>query len=456
MKRLKCFYYRSLCVLIISIGFVNCTNNDDDQQESYSITGEWFVDESSSTIKMMKTIEFLEDGYFKGWTTEVSKVDNYRNNLVGTYNFTSGLIDITYSEVNSPKQVTNKYHVNSADKYTLNITDNSSGYQSVFHKIINTINMTVGDNKPFTIPDTDFSPISYKSCDESIAVVNSSGIIHAIKRGTTYIRVMAPVGEADVRVIVTDPNNVIDDYTKYIGINYINVVNDYGRAILEGEMTSGQYTLKYEVLDDISKEVNFFYHPNNQVYEAIIAFQEDVDLSGIISAFDEKYEKRTSKDPAQHFYHANNGDESIIIDINETFNGIMYKLDYNAFEEYDYFIMLDIDQALDQLKVEYNKEELHSYYGVSFDLNGNEYFDNLSIEYNPNTLKITEVTLKCKLGVSARDIESWYKNHYFKTGYSDYKYGTHANNLVSDYFISIYRNSFFTFVKYADLNNKKQ
>ena len=236
----------------------------------------------------------------------------------------------------------------------------------------------------------------------------------------------------------------------------MNVVNDYGRISLEGQTERGYSILKYDVLDDIAKQVDFNYWGNNRIHRIIVQFQDDVDISNIVKSFDNKYEKLSSKDEKQHLYRCFYGDEVIDIDINEELRGIYYVLKPNAYEEFDYAIMLNLDQLFDELMIDYTYDELKNRDNYILGVEDNELFDNLFVDYDPVTLEITDIRLRGKDGLATKDIEDWYKNHYYASGLDYFPYGSNAIGLKCDYNIGLFEQKNHVYVWYSRIINRLQ
>lgn len=443
-------------LLVLSICISGCTNDEKDDTPDFSIVGEWFADNNTSIQMNLRTLSLTDSGDFSYWNSVVSRGLNNTEKWEGSYTYNSGNLSIIYSELGSNARINSNWRVNNVGKYEMDVFDTSSSTTIKYHKIVTTFNMAVGESKNFHISDAEYSPVTFKSSNEKVATVNSSGIIKAIKRGTSYIRSIAPIGEAVIRIIVTDPNNVVDEYEKYIGLNYMNVVNDYGRISLEGQTERGYSILKYDVLDDIAKQVNFRYWGNNRINRIIVQFQDDVEISKIIKSFDSKYDKLSSKDEKQHFYRCFYGDEVIDIDINEEFRGIYYVLKPNAYEEFDYAIMLNLDQLFEEFKIDYTYDELKNRDNFILGVEDHELFDNLIVNYDPITLEITDIRLRGKDGLATKDIEDWYKNHYYTTGKDNFPYGSNAVGLKCDYNIGIFEQKNHVYVWYSRIIKRLQ
>lgn len=427
----------TIFMALLVVMTVSCSNDEDERVSS--IIGEWLCDESDNMHIYLSTVKFEENLKFSSWTASVSKNINETECRYGSYTYNTSSINIISSESNSSRQISQDWRVNKVDDYTIDIYDPSNNKQMVFHKLIDEYRMNVGDKIQFKFSDVNFEATKFMSCDNKIATVSSTGAITAIKRGTTYIRVLSPLGEVDVRVIVTDPNNVLDDYVKYIGKNYMNVISDFGRTSLEGQTERGYSVLKYDVLDDVIKMVDINYWPNNQVFRCIAQFQDDVDIAEIISSFNQKYKSISSKVPTSHLYTCSNEEENVRLMINEELRGVYYELIPNAFEQFDYYILLTIDQVLDILGLQYNFDELKYNTGYTFPLEGTDnIFDALIIEYDPNTLHVTNVRLKCNKLITKAEIEKWYDKHYFKsTNLSYFPYGNKPALVDCDYVVGV-------------------
>ena len=313
--------------------------------------------------------------------------------------------------------------------------------------------MNIGEQMMVSINDSEFHAIEYKSCDEKIATIDESGNIHAVKRGMTYIRVIASEGEVAIRIEVSDKNNLIDDYTEFLGKPIGEAINSLGN-LYTGFYYNGTTILTFNIIDDKIKRLNFYYFVEKRVYLIEGDFLDSTDLSEIISYFDEKYIALSTENPHRHDYLSFN--YKFYISINDEMRSIDCSLLENDFEMYDGIIEKNIDEVAERFKFKLNDNNTY------FDEKRNKNFahagevcqDSRKFQYafyiyDPISREISNITLKCFSGVKFSDIESWYDENYIIHYPNNKKrYATSPNYLMSEYFIEVYEDSGYVYVEY--------
>ena len=292
----------SLSVFFGCLALGSCS--DDYEGPQYSVTGEWFLDESDANQTKRTIKEFTADGKYHGLQIIIGATTNISEIADGTYSISDNKINAVFTTPYAAQHFSEVYKVNNADKYSLSLVIEGTGSSGVLNRIVETYNMQLGESRQCTISDPAFNAVSFLSYDENIATVDDSGVIRAQKRGTAYIKMISAEGDAIIRVIVNDADNLMDDFTKYIYGPIDQVLKDYGNNYVTFDLRSGRTTVAYQVFDDVVREIEFNYLQEEHVYQILGRFQNRADLKSIIASFDQKYEKRPSTGELYHYYYA--------------------------------------------------------------------------------------------------------------------------------------------------------
>ena len=439
MKRIKWLALHLSSILLV---FGICSCEDKEDTPVYDITGEWIDAHSDLSQTSITTIEFTKEGKFNKWTAHVSKESHSTIKDVGTFT-NNGKVDIVYSIKNLdqyyPRRLHEVWRIIDIGKYKLHIYDEKNGIEQTYHKVAETIDMGVDAFRTIKINDDDIHVIEYKSCDERIARVNDNGVINAVKRGTTYIRIISSEGELAVKVTVSDNNNIIDDYAKYIGepVSYGN--NDLGDLYTNNPQQDGSTTIEYNIIDDVIKRVYINYFDEYRVWSIKGVFLDDTNVAKIINSFDKKYEKRDSESPHLHKYLSLLAEHGIEIIINDEKRTVDYKLLPNDFELFDGLITKNIDEVIMWLSNHFGQKLAIDNSGFSkFERTNYNYIESFSFSYDVATRDIMSVNLQCDKGVNSFIVNRWYNEHYTLQNDEDGIYYTHGKNvLLEDYYIEI-------------------
>ena len=422
----------SLSVFFGCMAFSGCS--DDYEGPQYSVTGEWFLDESDvyQTKRVIK--EFTSDGKYHGLQIIVGATINISEIADGTYSISDNKINAVFTTPYAAQHFSEIYKVNKADKYSLSLmTESANG---VFHRIVDTYSMQLGESKQCSISDPAFNAVSFLSYDENIATVDDSGVIHALKRGTAYIKMISAEGDAIIRVIVNDADNLMDDFTKYIYGPIDQVIKDFGNNYVTFDLKSGLTTVAYQVFDDVVREVEFNYLQRTHVYNVIGRFQNRADLKSLIASFDKKYQKLPSTNELYHYYYGNINGHLILMLIDEEFYTFIFELSPNAFEEYDGMVSLKAD-----ILAKWFDFDLTDSDGLFMSTIDNALYRGIIMQYDEDNMDIYRIQLICKAGVEESDLRDWFEENYHVHYLSGQMiYTTHRSLSRSEYYVMINTN----------------
>lgn len=396
---------------------------------AYSIVGEWFDDASTEDYKFMATLNYKENGTFTSWTGLAMQQRNLYYNEEGTYTFSGNTLTQKYIDGILGENTVDVCDVRTLDKYNLFLYYSQQSSTSELHRIIDTYNLTVGESKNIAIDDNEFVPVAYSSTDLRVATVQN-GSIRAVKRGTAYVSVKSSIGTAVIRVVVTDPNNVIDDYLEYLGESIDDVTKEFGDYCFQGEtIESGVPSKKYELLDEYVEEVAFYYNSEGTVTRIIASIRLGTSVDYIAKALERKHEYKYELEGDYYYSTIKDGKEVVVI-----WGAVDYTISYDfkydntkqgAYEDYDNLILLTAEQAAKQLGCEITNVDLAQGYFVA--RVNNNLFYSVVVKFDEKSHEVTGVQLRCPSDLTRSDIEGWYKEHYFETSYSYYSYANYNN-----------------------------
>jgi len=389
----------------------------------YSIVGEWYEDASTNDYKQIVTSNFKEDGTCVFWNGILMQQLNLNYNENGTYSISEKRLTTKYVDGLSGENTVDVLDVQTLDNYNLFLYNPKESKLYEQHRIIATYNMTVGESKRISVNDDEFVPTSFSSTDQRVAVAQDM-TVKALKRGTCYVSIKASIGTAVIRVIVTDPDNAIDDYLAYLDESLDIVTKDFGNYCFEEEI-QGKPFKSYQLFDEYVSKVVFYYNPAGLVTQVFADVRYGTNADYITEALKKKYNLSNVRDGSYFFNTVKNGREvTIIWDPVSLFN-ITYQYRYEdaqkgTYEDYDNLILQKVEQAAKQLKTSLTDDELaQGYFGVYVN---SDLFKGVLVRFDTKTHEVTGVQLHCPLGLARDDIEGWYKEHYFETSISTFSY----------------------------------
>ena len=251
------FLVSFLFAFLGAIALNSCSHDDDD--ESMNIAGEWLEDDSTDDDTKMYISSYKEGGSMANCWIKVTADEGFVSNKVGTYSVKGSNLTLNYYDDMIKMNVMEEYSIRNVTNYTLMLYYAETGGTTTAYRIIDTYNMKVGETRTVSIEDSKFSPSTYKSNYKRIATVNNNGVITAVKRGTAYIIVSSATEKAVIRVVVTDPNNAIDDYMSFLGCNLDAIKNIFGKSYTELTDEYGDSFLHYYLYDDYYETAVFYY-----------------------------------------------------------------------------------------------------------------------------------------------------------------------------------------------------
>lgn len=468
MKKIKLIKFFSV-VLFVAIFVTGCSNNDDSiiepppyQNEEPTIFGEWFEDASEGKTQIYLTNNYKEDGTSKVWFGYASASNSILYDYDATYSYDNNIVIEKYVDPISGDNITEEYKVNGLTKYTLTLYYAPQETTSTQHRIVDTYNLSVGDTKSFIINDPNFVASEYYSTNSGVATVDNSGNIVAVKRGFSFVCAKSSIGTAVIRVIVTDSENVIDDFSSFLGKPIEEVEKVYGNNYYEfaGDVQTERV---YALMDEKIADVDFMYM--GKVYNIVVDLRDGVDSNSIIDSFKKKYNLQSESSVSARFNTEIDGQKYAIFYYIKD-GKIKYMTDMTpepeegnyssaSFEEYNNLITLGtVTNVANQLGYQLTDEDMED--GFFNKTVSNEVFDRVSVSFDEDPesddyLQVSSVSLRAKSGVTQEDIEYWYKNNYTATGDEKNPYSSSTSPV---YYVSFKKNGSRIYVNYQFRKNK--
>lgn len=410
MKNNKIYRWAFCCLLLLSnFALVGCQK--DDNNESYSISGEWFYDNSSANITQLGTMEFAPNGKYEETYAQVGLNVNNITTKVGSYSY-NGVIEVVYTTKYDSRQILERYRVTNADENTLELFEETTSTTKKLHRIVGSHTLSVGESIIFSGANSS-QYAKYVSCNDKVASVDDNGNIKAVKRGITFIRRLSDSGETIISVEVKDPGNVVDDFSQYICEPLSNVYENWGDNYIfyERDMSNLPDVIEYNVFDNLIQRIDFYYYYRRNVSNVFGYFRPDVDINTIIETFDNKYTRiSASADGSMIRYsHTANG-HPVDITLYTEKKHFAYDMVYDGFEEYDALVMLNINTLPFYLPY-FDFTDCDGQ--LTSEINNNSIYKEINITYNPTTGDIDEILLKCKPGITEEYVREWFSSHYY-------------------------------------------
>lgn len=398
--------------LVLLIGFSSCSNDDDGMSFPLeNVTGEWYHDYSDESKVNFVYLTFSPDGQYTDREVNIGYNSNYDMLVEGTYKYDGKTISTLSTTKYDPRQYYQVWRVNNVKKYTLDITDEAVYESFVFHRVVDTYIMKVGDTRQWNINDASFNAFSYFSCDEKIASVDENGMIHANKRGTVFVRGLSATEEAVIKVEVDDSDNLIDDFVKYIGRDFDNVVQDYGIPFYQYGYEGGGIMSLYNQFDDYIKQFTTTYLAKNHVHTIMADFRDRADIQPIIDSFDAKYEPIPFIEDYYHYYIVEQDGKTVTVLIDEKDRTMIYVWQPYGLEVYDGVVTASVDDVAKWFDYDLS-EAVGGLYLDAISYQDNPVYSSILIQFDEDTREIKGIQLGCRSGVTEEEVREWLADHY--------------------------------------------
>lgn len=392
-----------------------------------SVIGEWLDESTGDGICVYQTCKYLSDGTSHYWVGIATKGESIYSEYDGTYSFVSGIMTESYISPVLGQDITDKNTVRYLDSYTLSLETLNGGFGTLC-RVVDTYNLNVGDEMKFETPDENFVALDYESFDSSIAEVDcTSGRVMAKRRGMTFIKGSSLIGNAAIRVIVSDSENYIDDFSRWIGQPLKEANRIFGSIYID----IPKYPLstrQYSVIDPLISIVEVQY-AMQKIHQVAIALRERSVINEVVDWMDSKYELINDFPSLnQKIYKASTSDGSVMIYFNMSNGQIIYMPykeepmpgtgDYGDenFQGLENLLGMNARDAAASFSHEISNEEWET---GSFEIipADNEVFRQVTVlfENEDEPFEVFTIMAFLKKGVDIDAVKDWYEKNYVVT-----------------------------------------
>lgn len=440
MKKYCSFYNSHFYILFFALICISSCKSDDDSPTipRENIIGEWFMDLGDASKVNFNDVILASDGTFTDWEVNIGYESNYDIIGKGTYIY-DGMIKIRDTTDFDHHQYYQVWKINTVTRYTLDVTDASIFRREVMHRVVDTYRMNIGDSKQWSVNDAGFNALSYVSCDDKIATVDANGIIFAKKRGTVFIRAISESEEAVIKVIVADPDNVLDDYAKFVGKNINNLEDYLGTPLGESKLENGLSTIVFNLYDEYAKGVTATYIAPNHVNQMLVGIRYRADLKSVIASFNDKYIPIESDKDGCSQYLIEQDDGSVLVEVDEIHRQLFYRWIPDYLNEYDGLVVANVDDLANYLRLDLSEADDGF---LIVPIEDNPFYNYAFLSFNEITRETKFFDFICKPKYNEAQIRRWfdkrYKRYTMSNGSESYISG---NTFVrSDYYVSVSTN----------------
>lgn len=437
-------------------------DNEEPEVVNYSIVGEWLENSSTENMITMGVTNYKEDGTALQWTAIISSTIYLNETYDVTYDLNGVNLTEKFRNPIDGINVTDKYDILYLDKYTMITSYPASGSVSNRSKIIDTFTMIPDESRSINIDDSDFICYDYESSDERIATVDASGNINAIKRGTAYITAKSTIGDAVIRVVVEDDENLVENFLRWMGKDIYEVSDYYGKIYKDvpGDLLIER---QYNVLDDYLEHIAFDY-VSRQVLIIYLTFRNDIDWNIIADFFDGKYENQSiAKTLRVYIVDYEGATYYMMLDLND---GMMVIMPYTEPEQpdssavgedsdytgFDLLIGQPAPVIAELFGYELTEENMEDGF-FDITLSNNNVFEEVSILFDESEepYLVNTIMLRAKSKIEQVNIEPWYQKNFVSTGDELNPYSNEAGTV----FVTFKKNGSRTYVYYRDRKVRK-
>lgn len=420
MKALSRYMAIALSVLAV-VSLTACSDNDDigdSYQWDYPVVGEWYQDLGIQTdeIQQVCVSKYNSDGSISGFIATAMAMNWNYTVAEGTYRVEGKKL---YENLllNGSEKDTYNYDIKSVGKYDLVLYNNITVSDVIYHRIVDTYYLEVGETDVFGVNDPDFIPLEYTSNDDLVATVSPGGTIEAVRAGTAYLSAISSSGTAVIRVVVTNPVTGIDDFLAYMGENISVATKAYGGIYedIDFQDDSGRTMRHYYLIDNQIQEIGFIYDTSGIVEDISFAIRDPYMVDGFTKTCKTIYKYKTEIEDYLYFQTPQNS-RNVIVAIN-TSKGIIelfYENDDDPIAMLDKLIDMTATEAAAALGYEMTESELARGRFDAFPDSGA--FWKISVTFNKETLEITGLSLYGNDSLTYDEVYNWYAQHYTATG----------------------------------------
>ena len=389
------------------------------------MVGTWLENQSGDGNYLLGIDTYRPDGTFSAWMALVTKTDNVLMSYDGQYTVSGNVMTVNYVSPLTGLSTQEKYEVRSLDDYKLvrYYAANSSTAES--HKVVDTFDMKVGDERTISLADANIQPTAFTSLTPGVATVDGSGKVTAKKRGLTFVTVQSPSGDVVVRVDVSDPDNVIDDIFAFMGEDISRVENVYGTNYVEAG--SPLVERFYNVLDMQVEKLTFGYS-SGVVLTASAKLRREADIQAIAESYVRKFGQKQNGSDAMDMYLPEKDGQKYLVTLDKSDYSVTIikyvetkpagEFGDENFLPYEGLMNLSAEQAAQKLGYTLTDENLSDGFFSVTPAADNKVFRRVQFIFDEEEEDhpMTSIVLTCKTNITQAQVEPWYAARYTATG----------------------------------------
>jgi|GEM_PF-6428716 len=255
-------------------------NNEDSiesinfEDSSYGVVGRWYTDTvrtDNSKLDMFAEYTFTTDGAV--YVDEYRSWNGYkRDERRGTYSIEGNRF---ISNMGSDKGISGSELVN---LNSLTFTTSSKDYGSMqFLRIVGIVTPHVGDTLRIDVQQAvdsftsqNVKIVSYSMTDDAIASIDDDGVLTPKLIGVTYLKIKTSIGNAALKISVSDEQNLWNDFSQGLGKSFDEVEKIFGKHYAF-KSDSMRYFFDSPYIDSVD-----FYKHDNVVDSIVVNYKNDV------------------------------------------------------------------------------------------------------------------------------------------------------------------------------------
>ena len=363
------------------------------------------------------------------YVDEYRMINGYKRNAEhGTYHINGNKIILNLESKTELSNI-NDIELDSVNTLYFNTKTNEKSGRMQFFRIIGIIHLQVGEKDTISskvqqaIAAYTSQPIreaSYEIYDNSIASIDSTGILVSKMIGVTYLRIETATSNAILKISVSDDGNLWNDFSQGLGKSFYEVESLFG---------------KYHVFN-ISKSDSIRYFYDTPYVDSVVFYRHDNTSDSIVVSFTEQASNAMVrdyllsrlthvKDTLSHYWYTDN-DNYLLSTYSAKYHPEQRKLIYTAF-----------DLNWDDRRSDYGltDEDLEKKYGTpicdslgikTYDIVKNDFIVNISFSLKGNPRRVSSYSAQLNIDIQVGMIDDYIQRnypYYDKSNYEGFKNG---------------------------------
>ncbi len=281
-------------ILIVSgILLLFACNNEDSiesinfEDSAYGVVGRWYTEKTDNPeLDMFAEYTFTTTGAV--YVDEYRRRNGYkRDEGRGTYSIDGNRI---VSNMASDKSLPIQSGSELLNLNSLTFTTRSKDYGDMqFFRIVGIVTPHVGDTLTLDIQQAvdsytsqNVKVVSYSMTDDAIASIDDEGVLTPKLIGVTYLKIETTIGNAALKISVSDDQNLWNDFSQGLGKSFDEVEEIFGKHYAF-KSDSMRYFYDNPYVDSVD-----IYRHNNIVDSIVMTFKGNVEESELVNFIDKK------------------------------------------------------------------------------------------------------------------------------------------------------------------------